>query len=138
MKSLSKAYRNISRENIRILHEFCEFDYRRTNRVVCVANDMKNPISIIEAIIKKPELSEEVLADLERKYDKQYGQEVEVEQGVEKEEEGVEKVEQVGPGYDLLEAVPSDCILRIMEFLDPYSFVAFSRSCQRHRKLGQS
>jgi hypothetical protein len=33
-----------------------------------MANDMKNPISIIEAIIKKPELSEEMLADLERKY----------------------------------------------------------------------
>jgi hypothetical protein len=50
----------------------------------------------------------------------------------------MEKVEQAGPGYDLFEAVPSDCILRTMEFLDPYSFVAFSRSCQRHHKLGKS
>lgn len=99
---------------------------------------MKNPISIIEAIIKKPGLSEEMLADLERKYLKQYGQEVEAEQGVEKEEEVIEQVKQVGPGYNLFEAVPSDCILRIMEFLDPYSFVAFSRSCQRHHKVGQS
>jgi hypothetical protein len=58
VKSLSKAYRNITRENIRILHEFCEYDYRRTNRVVCMANDLKNPATLIEAIIKKPELSE--------------------------------------------------------------------------------
>lgn len=57
VKALSKAYRNISRDNIRILHEFCEFDYRRTNRVACIANDMKNPASLIETIIKKPDQS---------------------------------------------------------------------------------
>jgi len=64
VKALSKAYRNLSRDTIRILHEFCEFDYRRTNRVACVANDLKNPTSLIESIIKKPELSEELIADL--------------------------------------------------------------------------
>lgn len=44
-----------------------------------MANDMKNPSTLIEAIVKKPELSEEIIADLERKYEKLYGPEPEKE-----------------------------------------------------------
>lgn len=48
---------------------------------------MKNPVSLIEAIIKKPELSEELLTDLERRYEKLYGPDQEAEAAEKKVEE---------------------------------------------------
>lgn len=52
-----------------------------------MANEMKNPVQLIEAIIKKPEISEELLGDLERRYEKIHGPDVEVEKTEEKMEE---------------------------------------------------
>jgi hypothetical protein len=53
-------------------------------------------------------------------------------------EEAVEQQLQEGPGFDFFEFVPADCVLRVMEFLDPYAFMAFSLTSQRHRAVFKS
>lgn len=34
IRSLSKKFKCLSRDGIRIIHEFCEYDVRRTHRVM--------------------------------------------------------------------------------------------------------
>ncbi len=76
IKALAKKCRCYNRESIRIIHEFCEYEMRRTIKVLTMAEELKNPISLIESLIKRPEQSEEILGVMERKFDKLYGMDV--------------------------------------------------------------
>jgi hypothetical protein len=41
-------------------------------------------------------------------------------------------------GFNFFEGVPDDCLMRVMEFLDPYSFVSFSRVSLRINGIARS
>lgn len=106
--------------------------------MACMANEMKNPVQLIETIIKKPEISEELLGDLERRYEKIHGPDVEVEKTEEKmeEEKQVQIVKKLG--YNFFEAVPNDCVVKIMEYLEPYSFYRFAFASKLMYYIGKS
>ena len=73
IKLLSKKFRSLNKDNIRIVHQFCQYDLKRTQKVMTIVEDMKNPLSLIDSLIKKPEKSEEILGELQLRYNKQYG-----------------------------------------------------------------
>ena len=77
LKSLCKQFRNLSRDNTRIIFEFCEYHYPTARKVLTVVNQLKAPISMIEQLIKEPERTEQIIAKYLTEYDKRYGMEEE-------------------------------------------------------------
>ena len=57
-----------------------------------IVQDMKQPMTIIDSLIKKPERSEELIAELENKYHKLFGDQVEVLEEKKEEETKEEEV----------------------------------------------
>jgi hypothetical protein len=57
-----------------------------------IVQEMKNPMSIIDGLVKRPEKSEEVIGELEWKYSKLYGEHLELEKE-EREEPEIKKEE---------------------------------------------
>ena len=43
-----------------------------------IVADMKQPMTVIDMLIKKPEQSEQLMADLEHRYHKLHGEKVEI------------------------------------------------------------
>jgi hypothetical protein len=73
IKSLSKKFGFYDKANIKLMFEFCEFDLRRTYKVLTIAEQLPIPLHLIKTLIDKPETSDHVLDQMVHEYDKKYG-----------------------------------------------------------------
>jgi len=79
IKCLTKKYKVLDRIYVKMIYEFCEYDIKRSHKILTMIEEMKNPQALIETLYKKPEDSEEIFDDLEIKYNKVYGMDIEME-----------------------------------------------------------
>lgn len=57
IKAFSKRYKALNRDGIRIIYEFCEYSKKKTNKILTMLEDIKNPYSVIQELIKDAEKS---------------------------------------------------------------------------------
>ena len=71
IKLLHKKYQFFDKPNITILYEFCDQDYQRTDKILAITKDIKNPKTIIKTLLEKPERGHVLLAGFEKRYDEE-------------------------------------------------------------------
>ena len=84
IKLLHKKYGFFDKPNIKILYEFCDEDYEKTEKVLVMLKEVKNPKSTIKLLLEKPERGQALISTLEKRYD----DEVKIKLLAEKREQG--------------------------------------------------
>ena len=136
IKFLYKKFNVLDRPNTKILYEFCEFDAERTYKVLSIAKTLRNPLCIIENLIKNAERSEEYIDALVKRYDQEIGEPVEF--SMQKVEIKKVSKEIIKIDFEFFESVPSDTIGSIMAYLDPYSLKLLTFTSSAMHKIGKA
>ena len=69
VKLLHKKYKFFDKPNINILYEFCDEDYEKTEKVLVMCKEIKNPKSIVKLLREKPERGQALISTFEKRYD---------------------------------------------------------------------
>ena len=61
VKSLSKKFKFYDTSNIKLIYEFCEFEYLKTFKVLSMIETLPTPITFIKNLIDQPQNSDQML-----------------------------------------------------------------------------